>query len=152
MKFYEFKQNNTGGSFDVDEQLCNHLIIEAKDENEAIQKAESMGVYFNGCDEGMDCPCCGDRWYTPSELDSPYQYGSFEKEEAETVAEKYAGTIVPSRYKRKGEERFDVLLSIEAYAQYMANDYGWTSPDARIFYSNGEVKEIFSSRVEKRRS
>ena len=152
MKFYEFKQNNSGGSFAVNDQLCHNLIIEANNSEEAESKAESMGVYFNGCDEGMDCPCCGDRWYRPDELESTYRYGSFEKAEAESIAEKYEGTVVPSRYKRKGEERFDVIFSIESYAQYIADDYGWTSPDARIFYANGEIKEIFSSKIEKRRS
>ena len=24
--------------------------------------AEQNGVYFDGCQEGLDCPCCGDRW------------------------------------------------------------------------------------------
>jgi hypothetical protein len=30
----------------------------------------------------------------------------------------------------------------------MANLFGWTSPDVRVFYKNGEVKEIFSSKIE----
>jgi hypothetical protein len=25
----------------------------------------------------------------------------------------------------------------------MANRYGWTTPDCRIYYKNGNVKEIF---------
>lgn len=32
---------------------------------------------------------------------------------------------------------------IEAYAQYLANEYGWTIPDARLYYADGTVKEIF---------
>jgi hypothetical protein len=78
MKFYEYKQNNSGGSFMMDSQLCHNLIIEANSSEEAELKAESMGVYFNGCDEEIDCPCCGDRWYRADELVFPYQYGSFE--------------------------------------------------------------------------
>lgn len=35
---------------------------------------------------------------------------------------------------------------IEEYAHYLSDEYGWTSPDARIYYKNGVVKEIFSSR------
>jgi hypothetical protein len=35
------------------------------------------------------------------------------------------------------------MNSIEEYAQVMADLYGWTKPDIRIFYKNGEVKEIF---------
>ena len=35
-KFFEFKQNNSGGTFDVDENVCNIVIIEAIDEKHAI--------------------------------------------------------------------------------------------------------------------
>ncbi len=56
MKIYEFSQNNSGGSFDVNDQLCHRLFIEAENETQAIIKAESIGVYFNGCDDGSDCP------------------------------------------------------------------------------------------------
>jgi len=31
--FYEFNQNNSGGYFDVDENVCHRVIIEAKDQN-----------------------------------------------------------------------------------------------------------------------
>ena len=150
LKFYEFDQNNSGGSHSVDSNLCHRLIIEAMNENEACDIAEGMGVYFNGCDDGMDCPCCGDRWYRPSEMNAPYQYGSFKEDEAIKIVEKYGGDIVDSKYTAyRKEKRFDVLLSIENYAQYMADEYGWTSPDIRIFYKNGDVKEIESARVKK---
>jgi hypothetical protein len=36
--------------------------------------------------------------------------------------------------------------SIEEYAQYLADEYGWTTPDIRIYYKNGDVKEIFSNK------
>jgi hypothetical protein len=44
------------------------------------------------------------------------------------------------------------LNSIEDYAQVMADQYGWTSPDARIFYHDGRVKEIFSAKVEEQKA
>lgn len=31
---------------------------------------------------------------------------------------------------------------IEAHAQSLADSFGWTSPDARIFFKNGKMKEI----------
>lgn len=62
MKFYEFKQNNSGGSFIANDKVCNRLFIEAKDVNEANRKAEELGCYWNGVSIGLDCPCCGDRW------------------------------------------------------------------------------------------
>ena len=35
-KFYEFNQNNSGGHFDVDENVCHRVIIEAMDEKHAV--------------------------------------------------------------------------------------------------------------------
>ena len=37
LKFYEFSQNNSGGSFTVTKDLCHRLFIEAKNEDEAIR-------------------------------------------------------------------------------------------------------------------
>lgn len=62
--FFHFNQNNSGGSFDIDEDVAHNVIIEARDAHEANQKAESIGIYFNGVDDGRDCECCGDRWYS----------------------------------------------------------------------------------------
>ncbi len=60
--FYTYNQNNSGGSFDLTESLTHHVIIEANSSSEADSKLESLGGYFNGCDSGRDCDCCGDRW------------------------------------------------------------------------------------------
>lgn len=61
--FYEFHQNNPGGFFD--KNMPRYLWIEASSKDEACEIAEEHGVYFDGIDEGIDCPCCGDRWYRP---------------------------------------------------------------------------------------
>jgi hypothetical protein len=58
--FFEFHQNNTGGSFTGP---AHYVIVEADSAHEANEIAEDLGLYWNGCDEGYDCPCCGDRWY-----------------------------------------------------------------------------------------
>lgn len=62
--FYTFRQNNSGGVFDYDEErgISLYVIIEARNGREANAKAESIGLYFDGVDEGIDCGCCGDRW------------------------------------------------------------------------------------------
>lgn len=39
-----------------------NLIVEADSATEADERAERAGAYFNGCESGMDCECCGDRW------------------------------------------------------------------------------------------
>lgn len=64
-KFFTFNQNNSGGSFsfDANRGISHYVIIEAESAEDANVRAESAGLYFNGCDEGMDCKCCGDRWY-----------------------------------------------------------------------------------------
>lgn len=64
MKFFNFRQNNTGGRFDEDMPLA--VIIEARDAEHANERAESLELYFDGCRDGIDCPCCGDRWYRAS--------------------------------------------------------------------------------------
>ena len=63
-KFFHFSQNNSGGSFDINETVAHHVIIEAHSAKEANARAVDIGIYFNGCDTGADCTCCGDRWST----------------------------------------------------------------------------------------
>ena len=60
MKFYEFHQNNTGGEWD--KILGYTVIIEAETPEKANEKAEEIGIYFDGVDNDIDCECCGDRW------------------------------------------------------------------------------------------
>lgn len=62
--YFHFCQNNSGGSFDVDERVAEHVIIEANSADHANEIAEGIGIYFNGVDDGQDCECCGDRWYS----------------------------------------------------------------------------------------
>lgn len=78
--FYHFSQNNSGGTFSFDEEdgITHHVIIEADNPSEANFKAEKIGLYFNGCDSGMDCDCCGDRWHEVDKYDAsdkPEVYG-----------------------------------------------------------------------------
>ncbi len=63
--FYHYSQNNSGGSFEFDKKrgITHHVVIEADSPSHANERAESIGLYFNGCENDRDCPCCGDRWY-----------------------------------------------------------------------------------------
>jgi len=75
-KFYEYSQNNSGGSFDIDDAsgIGVRVWIEATDDCHADSRAESIGIYFNGIDGGMDCECCGDRWsraWSGNDYDKP---------------------------------------------------------------------------------
>lgn len=65
MPFYAFDQNNSGGGYDHDARkgIGQVVVIEAEDSEEAIYKAEEIGLYFDG---RGDCSCCGNRWSTYS--------------------------------------------------------------------------------------
>lgn len=69
LKIYQFKQNNSGGHFIINDEVCPNVYITAKNSKEANEKAESIGIYFDGVIEGVDCPCCGDRWHRVDEDD-----------------------------------------------------------------------------------
>lgn len=61
MAFWTYHQNNSGGGFDYDPERgisCN-VIVEAGSESEADERAERIGLYFDGAG---DCQCCGNRW------------------------------------------------------------------------------------------
>lgn len=78
-KFYTYSQNNSGGWFENNENVCEYVIIEAKSAEHANNIAESIGIYFDGCSDGIDCSCCGDRWYEQCDdkngEDEPMIYG-----------------------------------------------------------------------------
>lgn len=80
-KYYQFTQNNTGGSFSRNDKagIGNFVIIEAENAKQANSIAEEKGIYFNGCESGLDCSCCGDRWHRVNERDEdnePMLYGT----------------------------------------------------------------------------
>ena len=62
--FYTYNQNNSGGSFVTDRGagIAQLVIIEANNAADADESARSLGLYFNGVEDGRDCSCCGDRW------------------------------------------------------------------------------------------
>jgi hypothetical protein len=65
MKYFHFSQNNSGGHFCFyePEGITHHVVIQAKDADDANNRAVGIGLYFDGCENGQDCECCGDRWY-----------------------------------------------------------------------------------------
>jgi len=105
--YWEFNQNNSGGRFVVNDKLCHRVIVEAHSFEQAVEKAEELGCYWQGVSQGIDCPCCGDRW---------------------------------SKWENK--VKAETLEEVIKHYQDLANRYGWTVPDCRIFLLNGEVIEI----------
>lgn len=63
MKWFQFRQNNSGGSFDKDEHFSELVLIQANSPLKANSIAEDIGIYFDGVRDGRDCDCCGDRWH-----------------------------------------------------------------------------------------
>ena len=63
-KFFEYHQNNSGGMFDINDKagIGPRVWVEATNAADANDRAERIGIYFNGCASGLDCSCCGDRW------------------------------------------------------------------------------------------
>jgi hypothetical protein len=77
MKIYHFRQNNSGGQFDIDKEkgIGPDVIVCAVSANQAVSYAKSIGIYFDGCATGQDCDCCGDRWSEPwreEDTDDPH--------------------------------------------------------------------------------
>ena len=66
-KWYEFLQNNSGGSFENDPKagIGFTVWVEARNPDEASARAQDIGLYFDGVSDGVDCGCCGDRWSEP---------------------------------------------------------------------------------------
>ena len=165
MNWYQFEQNNSGGYFDVNDKVCHRLFIEAESLGDAIKKAENLGCYWDGVFNNIDCPCCGDRWskwgdnsvdieeyntdgYTVSVYDGIYGDAKDEWEHKyrkyEVIEEPEFKTIYSTR-KYVGKIRFN---NIEQYAQFLADQDGWTVPDARLYYHDGSIKEIFSTKFD----
>lgn len=56
LKWFRFSQNNSGGYFVENENVCEEVFVQARNAAEAIAKAETF------CDNSDSCRCCGDRW------------------------------------------------------------------------------------------
>lgn len=61
MTLFLFHQNNSGGKFKPPAQ---NVLIQAESVEIAVDLAKTKaGVYFEGVESGVDCRCCGDRWW-----------------------------------------------------------------------------------------
>jgi hypothetical protein len=79
-QFFTFHQNNSFGTFEYDKEkgITCTVIIEVVDADDSVNRAENIGLYFEGVSDGSDCPCCGDRWSRPRSDDGtevPEYYG-----------------------------------------------------------------------------
>jgi len=113
--FYTFSQVNTGGRF---RGPAIYVIIEASSAEEANELAiERAGLYFYGVWYGLDCGCCGDRWYRKDNDDE--------------------ATELPTIY--------DELLDLENppeddwHAEVAKED---KIPYAKVYYKNGDIRTV----------
>jgi len=154
-KTYEFHQNNSGGSFDTDENVCARVFIEAISYEDAIRKIEPMIE-----SQSSSCPCCGDRWYLSEKIvdiqhfkETGYEVHTYTdmNEDAFKEWERKYGM-----FPRLSEPVLDntgifekvsariYFESVDHYIQFMVNEYGrWTTPDARLHRIDGRKKDFY---------
>ena len=66
MSYFKFRQNNSGGAF-AGTPL---VFVQADNAADANSIAQDNGIYFNGVADGVDCDCCGDRWFPVDDDDA----------------------------------------------------------------------------------
>lgn len=118
--WYKYNQNNSGGSFVIDDHVSVTVMVQASNAKEAEAKAESIGIYFYGCEDGRDCSCCGDRWYRADDrLDNFTVY-----------------------HWKKKDQVFD---NVRDYAQALANNDVWAKsekPSVIVYFADGSVERF----------
>ena len=67
MKFYTFRENNSGGRFLLDKEGVIVLAESAEEANDIAECNPDSPIYFDGVADERDCACCGDRWYPVEE-------------------------------------------------------------------------------------
>ena len=122
LRWFEYRQNNSGGSFVSNDEVSHFVFIQAESTDAANKKAEEVGIYFDGCDKGWDCDCCGDRWY-PS-------HG-------------HEDSFVTYQYGREPETHDNV----RDYAQATANDDFWSKygrPAVIVYFADDTVERFYN--------
>lgn len=122
--WYEYSQNNSGGRFDIDDNVSIRVLIQAEDKYAANRKAEAVGLYFDGCYEGRDCDCCGDRW-----------------SEAWNAIEAF------SVYSWKDGRTTKTYDSVMDYAQALADEDDWAGKQHSVvvYFANGAKTKFWNS-------
>lgn len=143
---------------DVDSNVCHRVFIEAESAEQAIAKFEPMIE-----NQSSSCPCCGDRWstYDPNEVGiekystngyPAYVYTHYKdyKGRWEQLYGQFKQLEAPKLITSYGVKQYQgkiLFENVEQYAQFLANAYGYSTPDAIIHYDNGDKKEIFKVEI-----
>lgn len=126
LKWYEFRQNNTGGSFIQDNEVSIYVLIQSTSVEDANRKANDVGIYFGGVEAGWDCDCCGDRWHEAwDKVEEPFvTYGSYK--------DNYKNTV---------------HANVREAAQTLANQDIWADkgkPSVIVHFADGTVERFFN--------
>jgi hypothetical protein len=142
--YYEFRQNNSGGHFEESEDVGITVIIEACCFAEAKEKAEEIGIYFDGVQKGMDCPCCGDRWSEWQDIVKlPTEESLFVKdadEKGKVYARLVLAGITDIVYDEKHSKLKFTVDTIEQYAEVFAIDDFWAEKASCVLHLENEKK------------
>jgi len=146
--YYEFRQNNSGGHFEENENVGQLVIIEASDPTEAYEKADNIGIYYDGVEKGIDCDCCGDRWsawLSTVELPTDHYIYIYSYVDKEAILKKLAemGISEVEYLEEKNKLKFKID-TIEQYAEVYTLDNVFDSDYACILYTN-DGKKIYPS-------
>lgn len=105
LKWYYFSQNNSGGYFVEDDNVCENVFIQRYCAQDALDFAHQI------MDNDDSCPCCGDRWSfwlrEENGTNEPMFYGeSLYTAEAtlfrnKAILHHYDGTITTVELKKK---------------------------------------------------
>jgi hypothetical protein len=66
--FFTYRQNNSGGSWEINDKVTLYVIIEAQTAEEADERAEKIGIEFE-----TGCPTCGYGWSRADHWESEKQ-------------------------------------------------------------------------------
>lgn len=113
MKFYKFRQNNSGGSFEVNDTLASHVYLEAEDAEHANFLAKRKGIYFNGVAYGSDCRCCGDRWSSVDESEYDILECETLEETVSKVRENISSAFFSLRYAGRIHLKDGTVIKVE---------------------------------------
>jgi hypothetical protein len=121
LHWYEYRQNNSGGSFHMNDDVSVYVLVEAEDDVQAEREALEAGIYFDGVAAGFDCSCCGDRWYEGEKLEEFRIYQLFSDEHT-------------------------LYDDVGAYAAELARESSWAKegrPVVVVYHKNGKVERFY---------
>ena len=128
LKWFNYRQNNSGGSIVKDDDVSITVVVQAASLKEANRIAvDRAGVYFDGVRKGYDCSCCGDRWHE-----------SWDEDGMDSLSVMTWSSLT-------GKYRHTVYDTIEDWAEARAQAETWVKPgeSAVILYYADGTKTVY---------